>query len=291
MIYTWPSPAKINRFLYITGIRPDGYHYIQTLFQFLDYSDTLKIIPNQKGTIKLFTKKKSLINIKNTIIIAANLLKKKALLYKKTNSYNLGATIFLNKKIPIGSGLGGGSSNAATVLIVLNKLWNTQFTLKELALFGLEIGADVPFFVMGNTAIGEGIGEILYPIKKKEKWYLLVYPDIKILTKDVFSSPCLTKRKSKQSIKQLLKLNFTNDLEYIVTKKFTKIKKLILKLSKYAPSRITGTGSCIFSEFQNKQSAKKAFLLLPKNTKKIIVKGTNISPLHSLIYKRKNISY
>lgn len=291
MIYTWPSPAKINLFLYITGRRLDGYHYIQTLFQFLDYNDTLKIIPNQTGEIKLFTKKKSLINVDNTIINAAELLKEKALVYKKTKFYNLGAKIFLKKIIPIGSGLGGGSSNAATTLVVLNKLWKTKFTLKELSLFGLEIGADVPFFIMGKTSIGEGIGEILYPIEREEKWYLIIYPNIRILTKNIFSSPYLTIKNPKKSIKKLLKSDFRNDFENIITKKFIKIKKLISTLSTYAPSRITGTGSCVFSEFNDKKSAEKIFSLLPKDMQGFIVKSVNISPLHNILYKRKDIFY
>ncbi|QCI19748.1 MAG: 4-(cytidine 5'-diphospho)-2-C-methyl-D-erythritol kinase [Buchnera aphidicola (Brevicoryne brassicae)] len=291
MIYTWPSPAKINLFLYVTGRRLDGYHYIQTLFQFLNYSDTLKIIPNKTGKIKLFTKKKSLINIQNTIINAAELLKEKALLYKKIKSYNLGAKIFLNKIIPIGSGLGGGSSNAATTLVVLNKLWNTQFTLKELALFGLEIGADVPFFIMGKTSIGEGIGEILYPIRQEEKWYLIVYPNIRILTKNIFSSPYLIVKSPKKSIKTLLKSDFRNDFENILKRQFITIKKLIVTLSTYAPSRITGTGSCVFSEFNNKKDAEKVFSLLPKNMRGFITKSVNISPLHSIVYKRKDMFF
>lgn len=291
MIYTWPSPAKINLFLYVTGRRLDGYHYIQTLFQFLNYSDTLKIIPNKTGKIKLFTKKKSLINIQNTIINAAELLKEKALLYKKIKSYNLGAKIFLNKIIPIGSGLGGGSSNAATTLVVLNKLWNTQFTLKELALFGLEIGADVPFFIMGKTSIGEGIGEILYPIRQEEKWYLIVYPNIRILTKNIFSSPYLIVKSPKKSIKTLLKSDFRNDFENILKRQFIRIKKLIVTLSTYAPSRITGTGSCVFSEFNNKKDAEKVFSLLPKNMRGFITKSVNISPLHSIVYKRKDMFF
>ncbi|QCI22053.1 4-(cytidine 5'-diphospho)-2-C-methyl-D-erythritol kinase [Buchnera aphidicola] len=290
MIYTWPSPAKINLFLYVNGTRLDGYHYIQTLFQFLEYNDTLKIIPNKTGTIKLFTKKRSLININNTIFCAAKLLKYKAFLHKNISSHNLGAKIFLKKRIPIGSGLGGGSSNAATTLIALNKLWNIRFTLPELANFGLEIGADVPFFVMGKTSIGEGIGEILHPIKQREKWYLVVYPNIHILTKKIFSSPELT-QKNRKSIKKLLTSDFSNDFEPIVKKQFLKIKKIISILSIYAPSRITGTGSCIFSEFNNKKSAEKVFSFLPKNIYGFIAKSVNISSLHNILYKRKNMFY
>ncbi|QCI23725.1 4-(cytidine 5'-diphospho)-2-C-methyl-D-erythritol kinase [Buchnera aphidicola (Macrosiphoniella sanborni)] len=284
-IYTWPSPAKINLFLYITGIRKDKYHNIQTLFQFINYGDTLKIVPNKTGSIKLFTQEKYLLNKQNSIITAAKLLKKKGLIYKRIfNTYN-GAKIFLKKKIPIGSGLGGGSSNAATTLIVLNKLWNTQFTLQELSLFGLEIGSDVPGFIMGHTAIIEGIGDILYPIKKKEKWYVVVYPYIHISTKKMFLNPLLTKYHSKKSIQELLNAPFNNDFEDIAKKTFIKIKKLLAILSSYAHFRMTGTGSCIFSEFNDKNSAEKIFKLIPKNMKSFVAKSLNISPLHEMIYK------
>ncbi|WAI18649.1 MAG: 4-(cytidine 5'-diphospho)-2-C-methyl-D-erythritol kinase [Buchnera aphidicola (Acyrthosiphon caraganae)] len=191
----------------------------------------------------------------------------------------------------MGSGLGGGSSNAATTLVVLNKLWNIEYTLKELALFSLEIGADVPGFIMGNTAIVEGIGDILYPITQKEKWYLVIYPYIKISTKNMFSSPFLISNTPKKSIEVLLKEPFSNDFENIAKRQFIQIKKLISRLSLYAPSRMTGTGSCIFSEFHDKKSAEKIFSLLPNNMQGFIAKSVNISPLHRTLYKKKYIFF
>ncbi|QCI17002.1 4-(cytidine 5'-diphospho)-2-C-methyl-D-erythritol kinase [Buchnera aphidicola (Aphis helianthi)] len=286
MIYTWPSPAKINLFLYVTGIRSDGYHYIQSLFQFLNYGDTLKIIPNKTGNIELFTEKKLFLKKTNTIIEAAKLLKSKALYYEKTNCTTLGAKIFLNKKIPIGSGLGGGSSNAATVLVVLNKLWRTKFTLQELAKFSLNIGSDIPAFIMGKTSIIEGIGEILHPIEREEKWYLIVYPEIHVLTKNIFSSSLLKSKTQKKPIQLLLTSPFSNDFENIVSNKFKTIKKLLSILSLYAPTRMTGTGSCVFAEFNDKTSAQKIFSLLPKNMKGFIAKSVNTSPLHHVFYKQ-----
>lgn len=287
MKYIWPSPAKINLFLYVTGIRPDKYHYIQSLFQFINYGDTLKIIPNQNGTIELFNDNNSLLNSKNSIITAAKLLKEKALYYGKKKSSNFGAKIFLNKRIPIGSGLGGGSSNAATALIVLNNLWNIQFTLKELAFFSIKIGTDIPAFIMGKTTIVEGIGEILHPIKTKEKWYLIVYPNIPIFTKNMFSNYSLKKNMQKKTIKHLLKSPFHNDFENIAKIKIKKIKELLSILSVYAPSRITGTGSCVFAEFNDKVSAQKIYSLLPKNVQGFIAKSVNISPLHRTLYEKK----
>ncbi|QIE01911.1 4-(cytidine 5'-diphospho)-2-C-methyl-D-erythritol kinase [Buchnera aphidicola] len=282
-IYTWwPSPAKINLFLYVTGIRSNKYHNIQTLFQFLNYGDTLKIIPNNTGYIELFTKNKNLLNKKNSIITAAKLLKQKGIFYKRLHNSLNGAKIFLKKNIPIGSGLGGGSSNAATTLILLNQLWNTQFTLEELSLFSLEIGSDIPGFIMGKTAIIEGIGDIFHPIQTQEKWYLIVYPNTTISTKNMFENLSLMQYSSKKSIQELLHLPFKNVFEDIAKNKFIKIKKLISILSSYAPFRMTGTGSCIFSEFNDKQSAQKIFKLIPKDTTSFITKSVNISPLHKM---------
>jgi len=286
MIYTWPSPAKINLFLYVTSKRKDQYHNIQTLFQFLDYGDTLKIIPNKTGKIELFTKEKSILDIKNSIFTAAKLLKEKALFHGKLRYSNHGAKIFLKKNIPIGSGLGGGSSNAATTLIILNKLWNIKFTLQELAVFSIKIGADVPGFIMGNTSIIEGIGDVLHPITRKEKWYLVVYPHINISTSNMFKSLFLMGHTQKKSFQELLKTPFSNDFENIVTKKFIRIKKLIEMLSLYAPSRLTGTGSCVFSEFNKKKYAQKIFSLLPQNMQGFIAKSVNISPLHKTLYNK-----
>lgn len=158
--------------------------------------------------------------------------------------------------------------------------------MKELSLIGLQIGADVPGFVMGKTAIVEGIGDILYPVIQKEKWYVVVCPYINLSTRNMFSSPFLMSNTPKKSIELLLNTPFSNDFEYIAQKQFITIKKLILMLSSYAPSRMTGTGSCIFSEFNNKKSAQKMFSLLPKNIRAFIAKSVNISPLHRALYNK-----
>lgn len=154
-----------------------------------------------------------------------------------------------------------------------------------MASFSVKIGADIPAFIMGKTAIVEGIGDILHPIQRKEKWYLIVYPLIQILTKNMFKSPYLKKNNSKKSMSSLLKLPFSNDFENIVKKDSRIIKELVSMLSSYAPTRITGTGSCIFSEFDNKESAQKIFSLIPKNMKKFIAKSMNTSLVHHFCKK------
>ena len=278
MIKFWNSPAKINVFLYITGIRSDGYHNIQTLFQLLNYGDIIYISTNFNNTIHLTTNLKEIQNSQNTIIKAAELLKKIHL--SRFNSSKLGAKIHLQKKIPIGSGLGGGSSNAATTLIALNILWKTKYTLQELAYFGNLLGSDIPLFIMGKTTIAEGTGNIFYPYNTTQKWYLISYPKINISTKKIFSDPYLKRNSPIRSIASLLKHPFRNDCEQLIKKKFTLIKNLINWLSQYAPSRITGTGSCIFSEFNTQSDAKKVLSLLPLNVSGFITNSTNISTLH-----------
>jgi len=176
--------------------------------------------------------------------------------------------------------MGGGSSNAATVLIALNTLWNINFTLLQLAHFGKKLGADVPLFIMGKTSIAEGIGNILYPIKTKKKWYLITFPNIKISTKEIFTHPELQRNSKRKCIDLLLKTPFTNDFEKLLKQKFYKIKYLLKQLTQYAPSRITGTGSCIFSEFTSKNDAKKILTILPRNVFGFVTRSSNTSILH-----------
>ncbi|XBC44521.1 MAG: 4-(cytidine 5'-diphospho)-2-C-methyl-D-erythritol kinase [Buchnera aphidicola (Schlechtendalia peitan)] len=275
----WFSPAKINLFLYIIGMRTDGYHNIQTLFQLLNYGDTIYIIPNKSGHIKLLTRIQNIPNSKNIIIKAAKLLKKKANILKCCSS-KLGANIYIKKNIPIGGGMGGGSSNAATTLVALNKLWNINFKKSQIANFGKKLGADVPVFVMGKTSIAEGIGNILHPIKTKKKWYLITYPNIKISTKEIFSHPSLHRNSKKKCIHLLLNTPFKNDCENLITQKFHIIKNLIKWLTQYAPSRITGTGSCVFSEFHSQKDANEILSILPINMYGVVVSSSNTSILH-----------
>ncbi|PPI88970.1 4-(cytidine 5'-diphospho)-2-C-methyl-D-erythritol kinase [Candidatus Pantoea edessiphila] len=283
MTTLWPAPAKLNLFLYITGRRSDGYHNIQTIFQLLDYSDMIKIEINNSGDIDLLT---DLINIpkeNNLIIKAATLLKLKS---KKILPLKTGAFISIQKKLPIGSGLGGGSSNAATVLVALNYLWKTQFTVYELATLGLQLGADIPVFIYGFTAFAEGIGEKIRPIKIKEKWYLIVYPNINISTSEIFSCFNLTRNNKNYNLQTLLHLPFSNDFEKIVRTNFIQIDNIISFLLNYAPTRLTGTGSCVFSVFDIESKAYDVLKLIPQSFTGFVAKGINISPLRKLFYEK-----
>ncbi|SHO55816.1 4-diphosphocytidyl-2-C-methyl-D-erythritol kinase [Vibrio quintilis] len=272
MITTWPSPAKLNLFLYITGQRPDGYHHLQTLFQFLDYGDELTIEVNSTGEISVSPEIEGLEQQDNLIWKAANKL-------KNLSQCPLGANITLQKKLPIGGGIGGGSSNAATTLVALNYLWNTGITEDELANIGLSLGADIPVFVKGYAAFAEGVGEELTPVEPGEKYYLVVRPDVSISTGVIFSHPELTRNTPKRALTKLLNTPYGNDCEKIVRKLYPEVDKKLSWLLQYAPSRLTGTGSCIFAEFTSKNDALHVLAQMPEDVSAFIAQGCNLSPL------------
>ncbi|WP_348666135.1 4-(cytidine 5'-diphospho)-2-C-methyl-D-erythritol kinase [Arsenophonus symbiont of Ornithomya chloropus] len=279
MILNWPSPAKLNLFLHITGLRNDGYHNIQTLFQFLNYGDEIIIKSRRDNQIQLMTPFMNIIEKHNLIIKAARLLQNYCMKMKLLHEYQ-GADIYIKKKLPIGGGLGGGSSNAATTLIALNFHWKTNINDIMLANLANQLGADIPFFIKGHSAFAEGIGNKLFPINLKEKWYLVAYPGIVISTQKVFSEIGLKRNSTKLSLKKLLKKKYVNDCEAIVRKKFIKVEKLSSWMQKYTSSRLTGTGSCVFGEFKTKSAAYKILNKAPKWVQCFIAKGINRSPLH-----------
>ncbi|MDX8000747.1 4-(cytidine 5'-diphospho)-2-C-methyl-D-erythritol kinase [Xenorhabdus sp. Reich] len=280
MTLTWPSPAKLNLFLYITGQRSDGYHELQTLFQFLDYGDEITIIPRQDNQIHLLTPVSGVGHDDNLIVRAARLLQN----YCKTHQIgigHLGADIRIDKCLPMGGGLGGGSSNAATVLIALNYHWQANLSDDELAQLGISLGADVPVFVKGQAAFAEGIGEKLQPASPEEKWFLVIHPGIEISTPIIFTDPELKRNSPIRALPALLKAPFTNDCEPIARKRFRKVEQLLLWLLQYAPSRLTGTGACVFGEFESEASAHKVLNQAPEWMQGFVARGVNISPLHT----------
>lgn len=272
----WPSPAKLNLFLYITGQRRDGYHELQTLFQFLNYGDTLTIKPRQDGQINLLTPVTGVNNEKNLIVRAAHRLRTAL----SEDFAHCGADIKLHKQIPIGGGLGGGSSNAATMLIALNTLWQAKLSDEELASLGLSLGADVPIFVQGQAAFAEGVGEKLHAVAVKERWYLVVYPGVSISTTEIFSAPELKRNSPIRPLAQLLASPFSNNCEPIVRKRFGEVEQALSWLLQYAPSRLTGTGACVFAEFDTKPTAIQVLSNLPDWMQGFVAQGMNTSPLH-----------
>ncbi|MBS6740269.1 4-(cytidine 5'-diphospho)-2-C-methyl-D-erythritol kinase [Phytobacter sp. SCO41] len=278
----FPAPAKLNLFLYITGQRTDGYHTLQTLFQFLDYGDTLSFEPRTDGVIRLLTPIEGVPDEENLIVRAARLLMQQA---HKTGRLpaGSGADIQIDKRLPMGGGLGGGSSNAATVLVALNHLWHCGLSVDELAELGLTLGADVPVFVRGHAAFAEGVGEILTPVEPEEKWYLVAHPGVSIPTPTIFRDPELPRNTPKRSIETLLKCEFSNDCEVIARKRFRKVDEALTWLLEYAPSRLTGTGACVFAEFDTESAALQVLEQAPAWLRGFVARGVNLSPLASTL--------
>lgn len=274
--YYYPSPAKLNLFLHITGQRADGYHNLQTVFQFLNYGDEIFITPTTENSIQLLTPFPNVRPEDNLIVKAANLLKKHA-------NYSGGANIEITKVLPMGGGLGGGSSNAATVLLALNKLWQLNYSTKILAQLGLALGADVPVFVNGFAAFAQGVGEKLTPVQPKEYWYLITKPNLSISTQAVFMAKDLPRNTPPIDITQWDIDQCHNDCETWVTKHHPEVAKLLAWLVEYAPSRMTGTGACIFSRFSTEQEARDLQQKLPKGTFSFVAQGVNKSPLIAAI--------
>ena len=275
----WPSPAKLNLFLYITGQRRDGYHDLQTLFQFLDYGDTLSIEPRSDGKIRLLTPVEGVAESDNLIVRAAKLLQQAAT-ERDSLPAGSGADIRIDKRLPMGGGLGGGSSNAATVLVALNHLWGCGLSVETLAALGLTLGADVPVFVHGHAAFAEGVGEELTPVDPPEKWYLVAHPGVHISTPAIFNDPDLPRNTPKRSINTLLNCEFGNDCEVIARKRFREVDAALSWLLEYAPSRLTGTGACVFAEFDSESSARQVLEQAPEWLQGFVARGVNVSPLH-----------
>jgi len=280
--YSFPSPAKLNLFLHIVGQREDGYHELESFFQFLDYGDTVTIKPTVNGKITLLTPISGVKDEDNLIVKAAKLLK------QHTNS-PLGAEIKIKKVLPMGGGLGGGSSNAATVLLALNTLWKTLLSKETLADIGLSLGADVPIFIHGIAAFAQGVGEQLTPVTPKEYWYLVSKPDCSISTASVFNATDLTRNTNK--FPKDIDLNAIdielchNDCQSLVIKHYPEVANLLAWLVEYAPSRMTGTGACIFSRFSSEKEARIVQDKLPRGIESFIAKGSNQSQVNFAIDK------
>ncbi|MEI7288762.1 4-(cytidine 5'-diphospho)-2-C-methyl-D-erythritol kinase [Dickeya dadantii] len=272
----WPSPAKLNLFLYITGRRPDGYHNLQTLFQFLDYGDTLTITPRQDQQIVLLTPLPGVPDEQNLAVRAARQLQDHC---RQAGLPFAGADIAVDKRLPMGGGLGGGSSNAATVLVALNQLWGSRISVDTLAALGLKLGADVPVFVHGHAAFAEGVGEQLTPASPPEKWYLVVHPGVSIPTPLIFADPDLTRDTPVRPLSQLLTQTFSNDCEAVARKRFREVEERLLWLLEYAPSRLTGTGACVFAEFDTESAARQVLNRAPEGLHGFVARGVNVSPL------------
>ena len=276
----WPAPAKLNLLLHITGQRADGYHELQTVFQFLDYGDELRFGPRLDGKIQRVQNIEGIPAEEDLVVKAARAL-------QKACACQQGIDISLDKKLPMGAGLGGGSSDAATTLHALNRIWGCALSDDELAEIGLKLGADVPVFVHGFSAFAEGIGEQLTPIELDQPWYLVITPDIHVSTAAIFGDLELTRDCPAIKICGLSDSGWDNVCLPVVVKHYPKVAEALEILGQYAEARMSGTGASVFAAFATEDEAKRvraslrnpAKAEIPASWKDFIAKGVNISPL------------
>ena len=272
---TLPAPAKLNLFLHITGRRPDGYHLLQTVFQILDFGDELTFSLNDDNRINLRSNLADVPTTQNLVMRAARLL-------QAHSHCALGADITLTKRLPMGGGLGGGSSDAATTLLGLNKLWDLQLDIDTLARLGLQLGADVPVFVRGHSSWAEGIGEILTPIELPEQWFVVLTPDCSINTADIFSAEQLTRNTAAITIAAFSQggnqIATRNDCQPVVEQAYPAVRNVLKWLSSHTACRMTGTGSSVFAGLPTREQAEAVLAQKPIGVSGFVAKGVNISP-------------
>lgn len=273
---TWPAPAKLNLFLHIVGRRPDGYHLLQTVFQFIDFCDTLTFLPRDDGRITRGSGPVDVPAEQDLTVRAARLLQQQA-------GVSAGVDIQITKRLPMGAGLGGGSSDAATTLVALNRLWNIGWETECLAALGLRLGADVPVFVRGRAAWGEGIGEVLTPLDLPEPWYLLLIPPVKVSTAAIFSAADLTRDTPPITISDFLSGRGRNDCEALVRRAYPEIDRALSWLSEHATARLTGTGSALFASFDTEAAARALLAEVPTTWQGVVARGMNQSPLNEVL--------
>lgn len=268
----WPAPAKLNLFLHITARRADGYHELQTVFQLLDYGDELEFTVGDSGGIDLNTSLTGVADAQNLVVRAARLL-------QRHTGCRQGADITLRKRLPLGGGLGGGSSDAATTLMALNRLWRTNLPTAELAALGLQLGADVPVFIQGLSAWAEGVGEQLFPVSLPEAWYLVIAPPVTVSTAEVFSDPELTRDSAPITIADFLSGAGHNDCQPVARDRYPEIGQAIDWLDNFSKARMTGTGACVFARFDEREQAERVRRQLPADWQGFVARGVNRSPV------------
>jgi 4-diphosphocytidyl-2-C-methyl-D-erythritol kinase len=270
----WPAPAKINLFLHVLGRRSDGYHEIQTLFQLLDWGDEIGIVPTDDAIISRQAVSYGVPESEDLVIRAARLL-------QAETACSQGAVIAVRKRVPPGSGMGGGSSDAATVLRVLNSLWGCGLDLDELSFMGRSLGADVPVFVRGYSAMAQGIGEELEPVSLGRRHYVLVFPDLQISTAEVFADPGLKRDANPICLEEALQGQGENDCESVVRQRFPQFDQVMQVLEKWGTPHMTGTGSGIFLSVHDEKSANSTARALKSLYNVRAVQGVDVSPLHA----------
>jgi 4-diphosphocytidyl-2-C-methyl-D-erythritol kinase len=272
------APAKLNLFLHVVGRRSDGYHLLQTLFRFIDFSDTLHFTRREDNEV-------CRLNLLDGVAPEQDLCVRAARLLQQESGRMLGVDIRLEKRIPMGGGLGGGSSDAATTLLALNRLWQLDLPRARLMQLGLSLGADVPVFILGDNAVAEGVGDQLQPCALPDAWYVVLCPPVHVPTARVFTHPELTRNTISLRIRDLpiRVMNqdpaLHNDLQAVVCKLYPEVERHLLWLGRFAPARMTGSGACVFSEFASQAEAQAVLAQLPPDMRGITARGLPSHPL------------
>lgn len=279
----WPAPAKLNLMLRIVGRRADGYHLLQTVFQFLDRCDRLWLIPRTDGIIARE-------GVVAGVAPEADLTIRAARLLQQATGTDYGATIRIDKRLPLGGGLGGGSSDAATTLAALNHIWQTGLSLAQLAQLGLQLGADVPVFVHGQAAWAEGVGERLTPLALPEPWFVVLTPACQVPTGVVFNDPELTRNSPLSTIADFVNDAGGNDCEAVVYRRYPEVAAAAAWLNRHGVARMTGTGAGVFAAFPDAGSANRVLEQLPQGWSGFVAAGRNQSPLHERLARECAVS-
>ena len=270
---TYPAPGKLNLFLHIVGRRQRGehagYHELQTVFRLVERADRIAIAPREDGEIRF----DGPFGEDNLCVRAARLL-------RKESGTRLGCDLALQKVLPVGGGLGGGSSDAATVLLALNQLWKLGMAKERLMKLGLQLGADVPFFIFGKNAFGEGLGERLSALDLPPAWYLVLTPQVHVSTKEIFLDASLTRNTKRLTIPPFLSGQGRNDLQAVVAARYPDVKAHLAWLEERAPgARMTGSGACVFAEFKSEAEALALHSELPGKLRGFVTRGLDRHPL------------
>ncbi|WP_082752831.1 4-(cytidine 5'-diphospho)-2-C-methyl-D-erythritol kinase [Janthinobacterium sp. B9-8] len=269
----FPAPAKLNLFLHIIGRRSDGYHLLQSVFQLIDLADTISLRVNDNGEVRH-------LNPLPGVPAESDLTVRAARLLQQATGCSKGVDIQVEKRLPMGGGVGGGSSDAATVMLALNRLWQLNLSRSKLMELGLSLGADVPFFIFGENAFVEGIGEIMTPILTPEAHFVILHPQVHVSTPQIFSDPSLTRDTPPITVPHLSSAMTQNDLEEVARKSYPEISESITWLGQHANARMTGSGSCVFASFSSPNEANRVIYDLPKNMTGYVARSLSKHPLH-----------
>lgn len=268
----WPAPAKLNLMLHVVGRRADGYHLLQSVFRLIDLADTLAFAPRNDRAIRSAAPLAGVPEDADLSVRAARLL-------QAETGCDRGATIAIDKRIPVGGGLGGGSSDAATTLIALNELWGTGLARADLARIGLALGADVPFFLFGRNALGEGVGEVLTALDLPPAWYVVIAPQVAVSTREIFAAGELTRDTKPLKITAFFAGLGRNDLEPVVRARFPEVARAIDWLASHGDARMSGSGSSVFAAFEHEDEARAVAAMVPGEWRAWAVRGLDRHPL------------